>query len=78
MATTPLGSDNYPKPLVSSARGGSGFWRVAALGLVLVGAAAVFALFGEAIPAEVVMAFVGLLAVAGVFFLFGLAAGLLR
>ncbi|RYE60875.1 MAG: hybrid sensor histidine kinase/response regulator, partial [Hyphomicrobiales bacterium] len=78
MATTPLGDDNYPDPLVASARGGTGLWRVAILGLVLIGAAAGFALFGDRIPAEVIMTFVGLLAVAGVFFLFGLAAGLFR
>lgn len=78
MATTPLGDDNYPDPLVASPRGGTGLWRVALLALVLIGAAAGFALFGDRIPAEVIMTFIGLLAVAGVFFLFGLAAGLFR
>src|SRR5690606_801467 len=78
MATTPLGEDNYPDPLVASPRGGAGLWRVATLGLVIIGAAAGFALFGDRLPPEVVMIFVGLLAVAGVFFLFGLAAGLFR
>src|SRR5690606_1212540 len=37
-----------------------------------------FSLYGDMVPPEVVMAFVGALAVAGVFFLFGVAAGLFR
>ncbi len=78
MASTPLGEDNYPEPLMNRAREGGGLWRVVLLGVVLVLVAVGFTLFGEAIPPEVVMTFVGLLAVAGVFFLFGLAAGLFR
>ncbi|MFC3705689.1 cell cycle histidine kinase CckA [Devosia honganensis] len=78
MATTPLGRDSYPEPVLDSARGGGGLWRVVLLGLVLVVAAVVFSLFGDRIPSELVMGFVGLLTVAGVFFLFGLAAGLFR
>lgn len=78
MASTPLGEDNYPEPVLNAARTGSELWRVALLGGLLVAAAVVFSLFGERIPTEVVMTFVGLLAVSGVFFLFGLAAGLFR
>jgi len=78
MASTPLGEDSYPEPILSGSRGGGGLWRVVALGLALVAATVAFALFGDRIPAELVMTFVGLLAVAGVFFLFGLAAGLFR
>jgi len=78
MASTPLDEDNYPDPLVSSARGSSGVWRVVALGLVLVAAAVTFSFFGDRIPTDLVMTFVGLLAVAGVFCLFALAAGLFR
>ena len=48
------------------------------LGLVLVGAAVVFSFFGDSIPLDLTMTFVGLLAVVGVFCLFGLAAGLFR
>lgn len=78
MASTPLGEDSYPEPILSAGRGGAGLWRVVLLAVVLVLAAVGFSLFGEQMPAEVVMSFVGLLAVAGVFFLFGLAAGLFR
>jgi two-component system, cell cycle sensor histidine kinase and response regulator CckA len=78
MAATPLNEDNYPDPLVASARGGSGLWRVVFLGVVLVGAAVAFSFFGDRIPLDLTMTFVGLLAVVGVFCLFGLAAGLFR
>lgn len=78
MAITPLGEDSYPDPVLASSRSGAGLWRVVALGLVLIAAAVGFAMFGEQIPPELVMTFVGLLAVAGVFFMFGLAAGLFR
>jgi len=77
MPKSPLQEDIYPDPLVSRGRGG-GLWRVLLLGLFLVACAAAFALFGDRIPVEVVLTFVGLLAVAGVFCLFGLASGLFR
>ncbi|MET3897605.1 two-component system cell cycle sensor histidine kinase/response regulator CckA [Devosia sp. UYZn731] len=78
MTSTPLGDGNYPEPLLASSRSNAGVWRVAALGLVLVVAAVVFSVFGEQIPGDWVIAFVGVLAVVGVFCLFGLAAGLFR
>ena len=78
MASTPLGEDSYPEPVLDAERGGAGLWRVVLLGLALVVVAVIFSLFGDRIPPELVMTFVGLLAVAGVFFLFGLAAGLFR
>ncbi|GLQ57346.1 cell cycle histidine kinase CckA [Devosia nitrariae] len=76
MAST-LDEDNYPDPLVSRGRG-SGLWRVAVLAVVLIACAVAFALFGDRIPVDVVMTFVGLLAVVGVFCLFALASGLFR
>ena len=78
MASTPLGEGSYPEPVLDGGRGGAGLWRVLVLGIALVVVAIVFSLFGDRIPSELVMTFVGLLAVAGVFFLFGLAAGLFR
>ncbi|MDB5615144.1 MAG: response regulator [Devosia sp.] len=78
MATRPIGEDNYPDPLMSAGRGGAGLWRVVMLGLTLVVLAVVFVLFGERISPDIIMTFVGLLAVVGVFCLFGLAAGLFR
>lgn len=76
MAST-LDEDNYPDPLVSRGRG-SGLWRVALLAVALIACAVAFALFGDRIPVDVVMTFVGLLAVVGVFCLFALASGLFR
>lgn len=78
MASTPLGEDSYPEPIQSAGRGGGGLWRVVLLALLLIGAAVGFSLYADRIPTEIVMTFVGVLAVAGVFFLFGLAAGLFR
>ena len=78
MASTPLGEDNYPDPLVTAGRGSAGLWRVVVLGLLLVAIAVVFALFSDRIPADAIMTFIGVLAVVGVFCLFGLAAGLFR
>ncbi|MEO5806862.1 cell cycle histidine kinase CckA [Devosia sp.] len=78
MASTQLGEDSYPEPLVARGRSNSGLWRVAALGVVMVAVATVFALFGDRIPSDLVMTFVGVLAVIGVFCLFGLAAGLFK
>jgi len=78
MAATPLNEDNYPDPLVSSAQNSSGVWRVVLLGVLLVAVAVVFSFFGDSIPPDFIMTFVGLLAVVGVFCLFGLAAGLFR
>src|SRR5690606_7125684 len=78
MALTPLGEDNYPDPLMAAGRGGAGLWRVVLLSLVLVGIAVGFSFFSDRISADLVMTFVGVLAVVGVFCLFGLAAGLFR
>lgn len=78
MASTPLGDDSYPEPVLDAARGRAGAWRVLVLGLALVAVAAGVALFGEHIPSEAILVFVGLLAVAGVFFIFGLVAGMFR
>jgi two-component system cell cycle sensor histidine kinase/response regulator CckA len=78
MARTPLGEHSYPEPVLDAARGGTGLWRVILLGAALIASAVVFSLFGDRISPEIVLSFVGLLAVAGVFFLFGLAANLFR
>lgn len=78
MASTPTGEDNYPDPLLAAGRGSAGLWRVVVLGLILVAIAVAFALFSDRIPADVIMTFIGVLAVVGVFCLFGLASGLFR
>jgi two-component system cell cycle sensor histidine kinase/response regulator CckA len=78
MAARPLGEDSYPDPLQASGRGGAGLWRVLLLAVALVAIAVVFSLFGDDISPDLVITFVGILAVVGVFCLFGLAAGLFR
>ena len=78
MASTPLAEDSYPDPLQRSGKGSAGLWRVMVLGLALVAVAVVFSLFSDRISPDVLMTFVGVLAVVGVFCLFGLAAGLFR
>ncbi len=78
MASPPLGEDSYPEPLIAHERPNTGLWRVVLLGAVLVVVAVVFSVFGDRIPVDLTMTFVGLLAVIGVFCLFGLAAGLFQ
>ena len=78
MASSHMREDNYPDPLLASGRGSAGLWRVVALGVALVAIALAFSFFGDRLSPDVIMTFVGLLAVVGVFCLFGLAAGLFR
>ena len=78
MPGTPLDEDVYPTPLISGSRGVGGYWRVGALAAFFIVAAIVVSVFGERIPSDYVMVFLGLLAVLGVFCLFALAAGLIR
>ena len=78
MPGTPLDDEVYPAPLVSNVRGSGGYWRVGALAVFFLAAAIAVSLFGDRIPGDYVMIFLGLLAVVGVFCLFALAAGLFR
>ena len=66
MASTPLGEDTYPDPLLASERSSAGLWRVVALGVALVALAVAFSFFSDRIPMDLVMTFVGILAVVGV------------
>ena len=75
MAPLPLDEDNYPDPLVTRSRGG-GMWRVLALAGFFILVAVLLATLGDRIPADLILIFVGLLAVVGVFCLFAFAAGL--
>ena len=74
----PADEDNYPSPLVSRPRSISGLWRVVALAAAFIVVAVLISQFGQYIPAEVILVFVGLLAVVGVFCLFALTAGIFR
>jgi two-component system cell cycle sensor histidine kinase/response regulator CckA len=78
MPGTPLDDDVYPNPLISGPRGSAGLWRVVALAVFFIAAAVAVSLFGDRIPGDYVMVFLGLLAVVGVFCLFARAAGLFR
>jgi two-component system cell cycle sensor histidine kinase/response regulator CckA len=78
MSSMPAEEDNYPSPLVSRARGITGLWRVVALAAGFIVVAAAISTFGEYIPADIILIFVGLLAVVGVFCLFALTAGIFR
>ncbi|MDR3471978.1 MAG: response regulator [Devosia sp.] len=78
MRGTPLDDDVYPAPLISAPRNVGGYWRVGALAAFFIAAAIVVSVFGDRIPSDYVMVFLGLLAVVGVFCLFALAAGLIR
>ncbi|MGV3491934.1 MAG: cell cycle histidine kinase CckA [Devosia sp.] len=78
MAPLPLDEDNYPNPLLNRGRPGGGPWRVIGLAAFFILAAILVVGLGDRIPADVILAFLGLLAVVGVFCLFAIAAGLFR
>ncbi|WP_196257646.1 cell cycle histidine kinase CckA [Pelagibacterium limicola] len=78
MAVAPAGEDNYPEPVVTRAASPGALWRVVGLSVVFIAIATGFALLGDAAPTDMVLLFLGILAVIGVFSLFALAAGLFR
>ena len=78
MAQLPLDDDAYPNPLVSRPRGASGLWRVVALAAFFIAVAVLLSTLGDRIPPDLILVFLGLLAVVGVFCLFAIAAGLFR
>lgn len=78
MAPLPLDEDNYPTPLVSRGRSAAGLWRVVALAAFFIFVAVLIATMGDQIPSDMILVFLGLLAVVGVFCLFAIAAGLFR
>ncbi len=70
-------NENYPEPVIAPASGG-GLWRVALLALFFIVIAVGFSVFGDLMSFELVLLFLGVLAVVGVFSLFALAAGLFQ
>ena len=78
MAPLPLDEDNYPTPLLSRPRSTAGVWRVVALAAFFILVAVLLSTLGDRIPPDLILIFMGLLAVVGVFSLFALAAGLFR
>ncbi|WP_206513266.1 cell cycle histidine kinase CckA [Pelagibacterium montanilacus] len=75
---TRLDEDSYPEPVVGRPASNAALWRVVGLALGFVAIAVGLSLLGETVPPSVVLLFLGLLAVVGVFSLFALAAGLFR
>ncbi|GGA47844.1 cell cycle histidine kinase CckA [Pelagibacterium lentulum] len=78
MAVAPVHEDSYPEPVVARPSSGTAVWRVLLLALVFIGVAVGFSLMGDAVPSDMILLFLGILAVFGVFSLFALAAGLFR
>jgi two-component system cell cycle sensor histidine kinase/response regulator CckA len=78
MAPLPLDEDNYPTPLLNKGRPAAGLWRVVALAAFFILLAVLIATVGDQIPSDLILVFLGLLAVVGVFCLFAIAAGLFR
>lgn len=78
MASAPLDDDNYPEPAALPLAGTANLWRVIGLALFFVIVAVVFSLLGERMSPEIILLFLGILAVVGVFSLFALASGLFR
>ncbi len=78
MAIAPMDEDSYPEPVTARPSSNAALWRVVVLSLLFVGAAIAFSLLGDAITPEMIVLFLGILAVIGVFSLFALAAGLFR
>ncbi|WP_439331602.1 cell cycle histidine kinase CckA [Pelagibacterium lacus] len=70
--------DHYPEPMVARSFSSGALWRVVILSLCFVGVAVAFSLMGETISPEMIVLFLGVLAVIGVFSLFALTAGLFR
>lgn len=67
--------ENYPEPLSANTSGGS-LWRVVLLALFFIAVAVVFSIYSTQIRSELILLFLGILAVIGVFCLFALASGL--
>lgn len=78
MTVASINEDNYPEPAVTRPSSNGALWRVIALSLVFVAIAVAFSMMGDTIPSDMILLFLGLLAVVGVFCLFALAAGLFR
>src|SRR5690606_7792385 len=76
MAVAPMDEDSYPEPTMVRPSSNAALWRVVILSLCFIAVAVGFSLMGEAISPGMIVLFLGILAVVGVFSLFALAAGL--
>jgi len=73
-----MAEDNYPEPAVTRTPGGRALRRVILLAAVFVAIAVAMTLFADQVSSDLIVLFLGILAVVGVFSLFALAAGLFR
>ncbi|RCS25261.1 response regulator [Phyllobacterium salinisoli] len=71
-------TDLYPKPIVSSKKGPGAAIRLLVLGIVLTGAAFLYFVFREQLGEAFLLGLLGVLAMVGVFYLFGGAIGLIQ
>src|SRR5690606_10222643 len=77
MAVERRADDLYPEPLTAR-RAAGGLWRVVLLAGFFIAVAAGPSWLGDRFPGDLVLVFLGVLAVVGVFCLFAFAAGLFR
>lgn len=73
-----MADDLYPQPAVVQSATRNVFWRVLALGLILIGIVFAYMLFAPFIPIDWIILFLGTLAAVGILALFGFASGMLR
>ncbi|PYE89945.1 cell cycle histidine kinase CckA [Phyllobacterium leguminum] len=71
-------TDLYPKPIVSGRRGPGAAIRLLVLGILLTGAALLYFLFRDELGEPFLLGLLGVLAMVGVFYLFGAAIGLIQ
>ncbi|GAB1581564.1 cell cycle histidine kinase CckA [Phyllobacterium phragmitis] len=71
-------TDLYPKPIVSGKRGPGAAIRLLVLGVVLTGAAFLYFIFRDQLGDAFLLGLLGILAMIGVFYLFGAAIGLIQ
>ncbi|PRD41568.1 hybrid sensor histidine kinase/response regulator [Phyllobacterium phragmitis] len=71
-------TDLYPKPIVSGKRGPGAAIRLLVLGIVLTGAAFLYFVFREQLGDAFLLGLLGVLAMVGVFYLFGGAIGIIQ
>lgn len=76
MARSSSDNSNYPAPVAVRSANRGGFWRVLVLVVIFISAAIGIAYFGDRLPSNFSLLFLGGLAVIGVFSLFALAVGL--
>lgn len=78
MAVAPMDEDSYPEPVIARPSSSGATLRVIILLLVVIGVALTFSILGTSASSDMILLFLGILAVFGMFSLFALASGLFR